>query len=1490
MRDQQVNTFGKGMMKDLSATTPQGGSYVDAQNIRIISDGSGAENASGIVVDIKGNEKVLDLSLTSFVSAPPWYSSWVSTGSLALTDGSDIVNGGYTSLAQGDVVNGSITYVWPEETYLLAQQGSNVNLYYNSSGSAIYLSAVGLGYSAGVFGASIQYMQLLLSTTLEGIELISQSSLPVLSFYEYLSESTTVSVNILGHTTIRDTLVLFSIATLESALGDSVEVGAVVKCSLNTNAPLVSESVYVSEHLNFDIDHPIEAVGRYESESIQRIYWTDGLNPVRTINISDPEAMNIAPDSLNINPTIDFSAITIEDVTHAGTLPAGMYQYGYRLISSGGAQTRFSPLTNFCHILKGASYWDYEEDPENQVEYSNTLPGVDTYKSVDLKMEGLDQDYDYVEVVAVYRTNSNGVAGCFLLPKISINAATAFVTHTSNDTPITIEEVTSFGSDINISKTLETKDNRLFLGNSQSREGQDLLFNARSYRYKRTDGSSRFPYLSLEDTVDSSTEDYETYVDELFDPINLTGSSSYSEVHNLNAINPFNSYNKEQAPLEELYRYQKDGVTLGGNGVYVDFKFKKQKLQGNTHGDGGIPASAPYVSGNIGSASSSIEDLDYKNPVVAANFKGYQRGEIYRFGIVLFDNYGNPGFTNWVGDIKFPDYEDFDWEGQEGVYNFTIAQNEKSASGTNYYLDNVVSAGDNNATANSHLYWPDGGSPNDNEYSRYNWQNGSYYDKPTGSLYALGIEFKLKDLPESLKNKVSGYKFVRTIRRLEDKTVVGTGMLQFLNVFKYQNGATFRWAHNGPMLYMGRQTQNKIWGSQFSHVFTIDSPDFNFKNVWPDQANNMFVKVSGGLVGRSEEDIHGTDSFVMASIMSAHVLKSPWRYDVFDLDYIGKFRRAEAKYFNIQDHPGVFYSTLPTTSDSSNGATFGDDDDFYGVQNRSLQGNNEDCVTEYSGVIDVAGVSEESLLAVLKPHRDDDDLLITHPAGTGSTADGTGWGINWVQYLHTMDTLSQPCSIGNGSFKLNRGDKILVTLKKELGGGQYGGSTEDLRRPTSYISTGAFVPYTNVTDTVTDVWGGDTYVTIYDIEKNRFHNSSIDDGSISGYNQSWNFAFPTESTVNTTLRGGYHFANKTDHEIGTDQELNQFVIEPTYSSENSTDVYIHRPLAYTPITKQDTRVNYSEEKVNNSLVDSWRVFKLENYKDVSGDFGELTGLMYNQDSLYFSQERAFGKLNINPVSTVVDEDGVSIVLGTGKVINSFSYISDMIGIQNIRSSVSTPKGVYWIDQVTRKAYAFRANGLDSISDTHGMKSWFSSNISKDSKITLGNDVINDEVLFSVDNTTIVFSEVINKFTSFYTYGTPMYINLFNRLLSIDPSNMSDIYNHNTGASCTFYGTSSDSYIEFLVNKHPVHTKVFDVIEWYTASIDNKFEEGIFSNNLESQVDTLSEAVNKERMTRMPVPRTDNFARFRDAYMKVKLTTSKEFTLHYVKTSFRISKR
>ena len=67
---------------------------------------------------------------------------------------------------------------------------------------------------------------------------------------------------------------------------------------------------------------------------------------------------------------------------------------------------------------------------------------------------------------------------------------------------------------------------------------------------------------------------------------------------------------------------------------------------------------------------------------------------------------------------------------------------------------------------------------------------------------------------------------------------------------------------------------------------------------------------------------------------------------------------------------------------------------------------------------------------------------------------------------------------------------------------------------------------------------------------------------------------------------------------------------------------------------------------------------------------------------------------------------------------------------------------------------------------------------------------------------------------------------------------------------SFYGNSNPSWIEFIINKNSIYTKVFDNLEWYTESNDNKFEVGTFSNSIDNVVINLEEVTVKELITKL----------------------------------------
>jgi len=1390
MRDQEINSFSGGMLKDLGSTIPQNSSYVDAQNIRIITDGS-SENNSGVVVDVKGNTYAIDLQYQ------------LPTGIYA---GEEPSGGGEPN-----------------------QPG---------------------GTDAGE------------GTTVVGGNRITE-------------RTTTVNVKIIGHCIIRNSIITFGIAY---GIGDLEGINYSVIHKLDINYSTEGEGVlgpvqviYASDELNFNEAYPIQTVGRYETENIQRVYWTDNLNPVRTINILQENVSELPVEELNLIIPVNFSSPEITRVDSSGTLPAGMYQYSYRLKTTEGAVTRFSPLSNFTHVVAGSKYWDYQEDPENQTEYGNTTPGEETDKAVTLNINQIDLDYDFIEVAAIYKTGDGAIQNCYIIKEIRLSSSNVSVTHrTADGAPVLLEEITEITNIPDKVKTLATKDNRLFFGGVQY-SPFNLEFNARAYRYKRPD-NIKYAAKSINDTSTPGT--MSTYVDPNFDPITQAGSSNYTIQHNLDAVNPYNNILKTEVPSYQQYKYKKDGITLGGEGLNVEYEFYKERLDGNQGTQNwDIPDEPPFVSGILVQEGGGDKG-DYKSPYNVSKFLGYHRDEVYRFGVVLYDLNGNPGFVNWIGDIRFPSYQDYDHKHTGGTYNWTIAQVSTTGSGTNYNISSSA-----NAYENMEFYDPLNILGDYEEVtSSYNFEDEDFNEYVGGNMYALGIMFKV-NIPDDIKDKISGYRIVRLERKEVDKTILGSGILNYGAILsksisggiaEYQGYNTNLGAENpdaGLPLAYGTSTG----GSSYSQIVTIDSPDFAFSKVYPTSSEN-YLQVIGAVTGKIKHDFEG-NSVGSATGYCSHTLAL-----------------EEAHLFSTHS---LSYSTKLDVGTNLNipGTDFLENT----IEN---QGFFNKCFN--NGTDRIVGIGEETLLIKLT------DINTAEPfSGANNDYEEISGGVfsqYWIEEGLIQDDLAP--YIGGVTFQQASSTtgtlgkaKLLASIRAERPD-QYGGNTQLARQSNVYIPAGPFINIDgDLLNTKIDefgrhkVWGGDTYVVIYDLEKIRRHDSNIDsgEGATGGRNQSLNYAFPVESSFNTTLRGGWHFANKKDWATDSETLLNTFDLDSCYSSENTTEVFIPKPDNFSESVDYGARVLYSDAKINAEQKDSWRKFRLESYRDVDGLYGNINKLIVNNDIMYYLQNNAFGRLAINPVSTVLDQDGSAIVLGTGSVIQDHAYISTTIGCESPFHALESNKGIYWIDRRTKKIYAFRANGLESISDVHSLKSWCSSNIFYDSNIVIGNDMVNDEILFSLDNETLVFSEILNKFTSFYSYTTSMYINARSKLFSLSESK-NEIFEHNIGDPMTFYGIVSPSSIEFIVNKNPIYTKVFDNIEWYTESDDNKFQMGVFSNSIDTKEDNLSEVVVKERINRMPVPRTNAQARFRDTYLKVKLQSMQAFVLHYVKTLFRISRR
>jgi hypothetical protein len=99
---------------------------------------------------------------------------------------------------------------------------------------------------------------------------------------------------IIGYCILNNYLVLFT---------KDAQYDRIYRLTLNTNEfhEKITEIIllYEGNKLEFDIDHLIDAIPYYETELIQKVYWIDGKNQPRVINIANKENSNLPKQYLH---------------------------------------------------------------------------------------------------------------------------------------------------------------------------------------------------------------------------------------------------------------------------------------------------------------------------------------------------------------------------------------------------------------------------------------------------------------------------------------------------------------------------------------------------------------------------------------------------------------------------------------------------------------------------------------------------------------------------------------------------------------------------------------------------------------------------------------------------------------------------------------------------------------------------------------------------------------------------------------------------------------------------------------------------------------------------------------------------------------------------------------------------------------------------------------------------------------------------------------
>lgn len=237
-------------------------------------------------------------------------------------------------------------------------------------------------------------------------------------------------------------------------------------------------------NLNFRIEHPIETLVSYESEDIQKVYWTDNYNQPRVINIavSDDKIKtwnsthirhdqgSIIDTFFDFSPAINFANSSSISVTKnpsgGGTFSPGVVQYCYTYFNKHGQQTNIVDVSSLYYL----SNPDRGTSPEDKVSSSFTI-----------RISKLDTTYDYVRLYSIQRTSIDAVPSVRHIIDLSTNNSITYIDNGTTGSSVDPTKMLYIGGRDILAYTMIDKDNTLFLGNITERNLQVPL------RYSETD-------------------------------------------------------------------------------------------------------------------------------------------------------------------------------------------------------------------------------------------------------------------------------------------------------------------------------------------------------------------------------------------------------------------------------------------------------------------------------------------------------------------------------------------------------------------------------------------------------------------------------------------------------------------------------------------------------------------------------------------------------------------------------------------------------------------------------------------------------------------------------------------------------------------------------------------------------------------------------------------------------------------------------------------
>lgn len=391
--------------------------------------------------------------------------------------------------------------------------------------------------------------------------------------------------------------------------------------------------------MNYSTKYPIDAFGNYENSNVQKVYWLDGFNLFRHMNIVDPNLSTLPETNLSTNPEYDFETISLDSIIYSsGNFKSGKVAYTYSYANQYGAETKIAPITQYFPVAQ---------------KNSGLLNEENAAVAFRLKIDNPDTRFDYVRLYRIFLSLPNAVPVVTLIKEEPIGSSTIYMVDdgTEEIAAVSIEQLLAIGAQPKIPYTFDIKDNRIFTANHKT-SFFDVDFDFRAYRFNTLQNCSIWDSngnIQTVDNVPSGQLNSWFDVDKKHDAINYSNTAETD--------NNASAAAKAELDLEpndvfyNQYIYQSDGATIGAEGPYVKIGLKVTTMP--------IEDYTNYV-------YYPSYNESFLNPI-KMDLIGLKRDEVYRIGIECYNALGQTSFVNWVCDFKMPSPADLPLVTSDGL-------------------------------------------------------------------------------------------------------------------------------------------------------------------------------------------------------------------------------------------------------------------------------------------------------------------------------------------------------------------------------------------------------------------------------------------------------------------------------------------------------------------------------------------------------------------------------------------------------------------------------------------------------------------------------------------------------------------------------------------------------------------------------------------------------------------------------------------------------